>query len=69
MEGLLTLVVGVVAYFALISNLQEAKFLTEEEKKYMSDRLRFDGSDVPMNDDYKHKFVIAGLTDWKVSWC
>ncbi|CAO1638965.1 unnamed protein product [Sympodiomycopsis kandeliae] len=64
-EGLCTVVLGIGAYFVLISSLEEANFLTAKEKQYMEDRLRYDGSDIPMNDEYQHKFVIAALTDWK----
>lgn len=66
-EGILTVAVAALGYFTLISNLETAKFLTDEERHYMSERLRFDGQNVPMNDNYKHKFVLAGLGDWKVS--
>lgn len=65
-EGLLTMVTGAVSYFFLVSTLDTANFLTEDEKQYMSDRIRFDGKEIPMNDDFEGRFIRAGLTDWKV---
>ena len=64
-EGILTVVVGVVAYFMLFDGIEQAKFLTPTEKVYMADRLKFDGNDIPMNDEFAWKFVRAGLFDWK----
>ncbi|PWY98250.1 MFS general substrate transporter [Testicularia cyperi] len=64
-EGALTIFFGVVAYFVLFDGIEKAKFLTEDEKVYMSDRIHFDGNDVPMNDEFAWKFVWAGLKDWK----
>ena len=63
----MTILVAAMGYFMLFPNLDDVKFLTAEEKVYMSDRLRFDGQNIPMNDAYKHKYVVAGFTDWKVS--
>ncbi|CBQ73910.1 conserved hypothetical protein [Sporisorium reilianum SRZ2] len=64
-EGALTILVGVIAYFVLFDGLEKAPFLTESEKIYMSDRVHFDGNDIPMNDEFAWKFVWAGLKDWK----
>ncbi|SPO32576.1 related to TNA1 - high affinity nicotinic acid plasma membrane permease [Ustilago trichophora] len=64
-EGALTILVGVIAYFLLFDGLEKAPFLTESEKVYMSDRVHFDGNDIPMNDEFAWKFVWAGLKDWK----
>ncbi|KAJ9480006.1 putative High-affinity nicotinic acid transporter (putative) [Pseudozyma hubeiensis] len=64
-EGALTILVGVIAYFVLFDGIEKAPFLTESEKVYMSDRVHFDGNDIPMNDEFAWKFVWAGLKDWK----
>lgn len=64
-EGALTIVAGIVAYFVLFDGIEKAPFLTESEKVYMSDRVQFDGNDIPMNDEFAWKFVWAGLKDWK----
>ncbi|KDN41954.1 MFS general substrate transporter [Tilletiaria anomala UBC 951] len=64
-EGLLTVGVAIISYFLLFSNVDGAKFLTDKEKHYIKDRLTYDGTDVPMNDEFAWKFVIAGLIDWK----
>ena len=64
-EGLCTIGIAVIAYFALISNVESAKFLTPEEKAYIKDRLEYDGTDIPMNDEFQWRFVRNGLADWK----
>lgn len=65
-EGALTVAVAGLAYWLLVYNVDEAKFLSAEDRKYMSDRLKYDGQDVvPMNNEYKRVFVVAGLKDWK----
>lgn len=64
-EGILTIAVAFLGYFMLISNIDGAHFLSEDEKDYMRDRVMYDGTDIPMNDDYQRRFVVAGLTDWK----
>ena len=43
-EGLLTAVVGIVSYFLLPNGLGTAKFLSEEEREFGLQRLRFDRS-------------------------
>ncbi|EPQ30188.1 uncharacterized protein PFL1_02304 [Pseudozyma flocculosa PF-1] len=64
-EGLLTILVGVVAYFVLFDDVSKAKFLSTNEKVYYEERIRFDGSDIPMNDEFRWSFVKAAFTDWK----
>ncbi len=64
-EGALTIVAGIVAYFLLFDGVEKAGFLTESEKVYISDRIHFDGNEVPMNDEFAWKFVWAGFKDWK----
>ncbi|PWN50359.1 MFS general substrate transporter [Violaceomyces palustris] len=64
-EGILTVVVGVVSYFLLFSGIESATFLTAEEKQYMTDRVKYDGNEIAMNDEFAWKFVWAGLRDWK----
>ncbi|CAO1620631.1 unnamed protein product [Parajaminaea phylloscopi] len=64
-EGLLTVAAAVLGYFTLISSMDDAKFLTQEERDYMRDRLLYDGQNIPMNDNFKGKFVKAGFLDWK----
>ncbi|KAL8279673.1 hypothetical protein RQP46_007986 [Phenoliferia psychrophenolica] len=53
MEGLMTIVVGSLAYFVLIKDVDTAWFLTPEERIYARERLRDDG---PQDLDDKASF-------------
>lgn len=64
-EGMLTVAIAVLAYFTLISKVEDAKYLSTEEKAYIKDRLEYDGTETPMNDEFQWRFVRAGLADWK----
>ncbi|KAN0060715.1 hypothetical protein ACQY0O_007373 [Thecaphora frezii] len=64
-EGILTIVVGVVAYFIMFDGIEQAPFLSDSERIYLLERIKFDGFDVPMNDDFDWKFVCAAFKDWK----
>jgi hypothetical protein len=64
-EGILTVAVGILGWFMLVSNFDDAKFLTPHEKQYMQDRIQYDGVTIPMNNSFKWKFVVDGLVDWK----
>ena len=57
--------VGILGWFMLVSNFDDAKFLTPHEKQYMQDRIQYDGVTIPMNNSFKWKFVVDGLVDWK----
>jgi hypothetical protein len=64
-EGILTVAVGILGWFMLVSNFNDAKFLTPHEKQYMQDRIQYDGIAIPMNNSFQWKFVWDGLLDWK----
>jgi len=65
-EGLLTVAAAIWAYFAITDTPRQAKYLTEEEKTIMEERLKYDGVDVPMASHFDWKFVVAGILDWKI---
>ncbi|KAL2836201.1 major facilitator superfamily domain-containing protein [Aspergillus pseudoustus] len=67
-EGLLTFVCGVGAYFGLPNNLETVPFLTEEERKFARDRIRLDrpsaqGALEDEKDTFKWSEVRRGLLD------
>lgn len=62
----MTIAAAILAYFAITDAPHQATWLTEREKHVIDNRLMFDGVDVPMNNKFQWKFVIAGLLDWKV---
>lgn len=64
-EGILTVLVGILSYFVLFSSISDAKFLTKDEQEFMLNRITYDSTAVPMDDSYRWAYVQAGLLDWK----
>lgn len=69
LPGLLTMFSAIPAYYFLISRLADAKFLTSEEKTYLTERILFDGSAGGLTEipDRKRHYIIAAFKDRKVS--
>ena len=65
MEGLLTVVVSIIAYFFLIGFPEDSKFLSEDEKHYIIARLNHDIGKATSNKVTFRK-VMKVLIDWKV---
>lgn len=63
-EGIVTTVVALWAYWAFKDYPATAKFLTENERQEVQRRLKDDASD--LDDSWNRKYVWAALTDWKV---
>ncbi|PBP16529.1 hypothetical protein BUE80_DR012780 [Diplocarpon rosae] len=53
-EGILTVVVGFVAYFLLPNSVETASFLTEAERTFASSRLHLDRPSRPAGDGSEH---------------
>jgi hypothetical protein len=64
-EGILTVLVGIGAYFVLFSNLDDAKFLSEEDRDFMKQRIIYDATTVAMDESFAWTYVWQGLLDWK----
>jgi MFS family permease len=74
LEGLLTIVVAVGAYFVLYDFPETAGFLTPEERAWASHRLKYQGSKksgrmIAESDHFEWKFVKQALTDWQLYLC
>ena len=65
MEGLITIIVAVVAYFLIAPWPEECKFLKPEEKALLLKRLAADRGRGTMNRLDKQAFINT-FTDWKV---
>jgi MFS family permease len=61
-EGIATVVVGLFAFWGMVGLPEDAKFLTEEERKQVLLRLEIDHEG--QNTHYDPKFVKQGFTDW-----
>lgn len=76
LEGILTVVVAVTAFFLLYDFPQTAGFLTEEERAFVVFRLKYQSgvSDqkqvghirVPETDEMKWQYVLDAFKDWQV---
>ncbi|CAH0017082.1 unnamed protein product [Clonostachys rhizophaga] len=70
LEGLLTVVIALCAFFVLPDDPASCKFLTEEEKAIVAHRLRHDTGTTQgsydANEKFQWKFVWSALSDYKV---
>lgn len=71
LEGLLTVLVALVAPFAIHDSPETAKFLTEEERRFVIHQLRtqssVDASEMVQDQaTFQWKYVIQAFTDWQI---
>jgi MFS family permease len=75
LEGILTVIVAIIAYFVLYDFPETASFLTEEERAFVVYRLKYqDFKDereegairVAQDDSFQWKFVKAAFLDWQI---
>jgi MFS family permease len=74
LEGLLTVIVAIIAYFTLYDFPETASFLTEEERAFVVYRLKYQnfkdeadgGVRVAQDDSFQWKFVKAAFLDWQI---
>jgi MFS family permease len=73
LEGILTVVVAIIAYFTLYDFPETAGFLTEEERAFVVYRLKYQGSQdgvdgvqVAQDDTFKWKYVKDAFLDWQI---
>ena len=64
LEGLLTIVVAIIAFWALADNPKTATFLTEKEAAEVQYRLAHDNDDLAHR--YDTKFMFDAFKDWKI---
>ncbi|KAF2646302.1 MFS general substrate transporter [Massarina eburnea CBS 473.64] len=71
LEGILTVIVAILAYFTLFDFPETATFLTEEERAFVVYRLKYqgqekgDGVKVAQDDTFQWKYVKAAFLDWQ----
>jgi hypothetical protein len=75
LEGILTVIVAIVAYFVLYDFPETASFLTEEERAFVVYRLKYQDFKgereegavrVAQDDSFQWKFVKAAFLDWQI---
>ncbi|TBU37694.1 MFS general substrate transporter [Dichomitus squalens] len=65
-EGIITVVVGVIAFFVLVDFPNTARFLTPEERTYVIHRKKVDNSSVGEDEHFALRHVWEAFTDWQV---
>ncbi|CAI7647949.1 unnamed protein product [Penicillium bialowiezense] len=71
LEGLLTVLVALVAPFAIHDSPETATFLTEKERQFVLHSLRIQNSSdshemVAKDDKFEWRYVIDAFTDWQI---
>jgi len=65
LEGLATVIVGIVSYWMVHDFPDEAKFLNPQDRARVLKRLRDDGQASANHEEFKMEFLWASLKDWK----
>lgn len=63
-EGILTVFIAIISFWAVSDSPRSATFLSEAEVKEVQNRLRHDNEDLA--DYYDIKFMWIALADWKI---
>lgn len=67
LEGLLTLVIGIISRFILVDTPDAVKWLTDEEKRFLQLRMQYDGHEGGYREGpFKWKYVRQAFLDLKV---
>ncbi|KAF2867407.1 major facilitator superfamily domain-containing protein [Massariosphaeria phaeospora] len=72
LEGILTVLVAIMAFFCLYDFPETATFLTEEERAFVIFRLKYQGNEVgdevrvAQDDTFQWKYVKAAFMDWQI---
>lgn len=71
LEGILTVVVAIIAFFTIYDFPDTAEFLTPEERAWVVHRLKYQGSKesgqmVAETERFKWRYVIDAFTDWQI---
>ncbi|KAI0033011.1 MFS general substrate transporter [Vararia minispora EC-137] len=66
LEGIATVVIGVLSAFILVDFPATAKFLTPEERSYLVWKKKYDNSSVGEEERFALRHVAAAFTDWQV---
>ncbi|KZV75076.1 MFS general substrate transporter [Peniophora sp. CONT] len=66
LEGIATVIVGVVAFFVVVDFPSTAAFLTPEERSYLVWRKKYDNSSVGEEERFAMRHLVAAFTDWQI---
>ncbi|KAF9455044.1 MFS general substrate transporter [Macrolepiota fuliginosa MF-IS2] len=65
LEGIATIIVGIISYFVIQDFPDNAKFLSEEERVFIIRRLQTDMKFSAAGEQFHFKYVWRSLRDWK----
>ncbi|KAH9919550.1 MFS general substrate transporter [Fomitopsis serialis] len=65
-EGLLTIVVSILAIFVIVDFPDTASFLTPKERAYLVWRKKYDNSSVGEDEHFEMRHIKSALCDWQV---
>ncbi|KAI0319733.1 MFS general substrate transporter [Amylostereum chailletii] len=66
LEGIATVLVGIIALFVMVDFPATAKFLSPEEKAYIIWKKKYDNSSVGEEEHFAMRHVWAAFKDWQV---
>lgn len=71
LEGILTVIVAIIAYFTIYDFPETAPFLTERERAFVVHRLKYQGqasgaANVAQREEFEWRYVKDAFTDWQV---
>ncbi|KAH9017354.1 MFS general substrate transporter [Lactarius deliciosus] len=66
LEGIATVVVGIIAFFVMVDFPNTAEFLTPEERAYVIWKKKYDNSSVGEEEHFSMRHISAAFTDWQV---
>ncbi|KAF9461840.1 MFS general substrate transporter [Collybia nuda] len=66
LEGLATIIVGLIAFFILVDHPSTASFLTPEERAFIVWKKKYDTSSVGEEEHFERRHFWATISDWQV---
>ncbi|KAJ6477042.1 MFS general substrate transporter [Mycena sanguinolenta] len=66
LEGLATVIVGMIGFLVLVDFPATAKFLTAEQRAFVMFKKKYDNSSVGEEEHFETRHVVQALTDWQV---
>ncbi|KAI1101472.1 MFS general substrate transporter [Jackrogersella minutella] len=66
LEGLLTIVFGVISFWMVHDFPDQATFLSDQDRARVVRRLKLDQQSSAEHEEWKMSYLIAGLKDWKM---
>ncbi|KAI5479970.1 hypothetical protein MNV49_002260 [Pseudohyphozyma bogoriensis] len=67
-EGLFTLLFGLTCYFIVADTPSKAGWLSDDERSYLTLRLKYANGPIPYTTKFDWKYVRQALADWKGWW-